>query len=149
METVASSFNDSFSPQGLELFIRNWIKIFALCIAIITYVMAVIVYALVPSSVCEEVFGEGFFRATGYSMSETAYNGAIVFYRGQFNWILFLALGSFSTLIFFSAAIIFTVALKTTRKLKTISMESQAMANHQRKIFTLLVFQVRIIFGPQ
>lgn len=107
------------------------------------YTVGALVYAIIPTAKCEELFEEAFYQATRYRIQETAYDCGMVFYHGQLNWILFAALGSFTVVASVAAGIIITVALRTTRKLKTISAESQAMANQQKKIFTLLIFQVK------
>lgn len=127
----------------MELFIKNWVKIAISSIVITAYVSGALVYGLMPSPKCEELFGEKYYQRTGYSIRETGYNGGIIFYHGQFNWTFLFALGSFTVLIFISAGIIFIAALKTSRRLKTFSSESQAVANQQKRIFTLLIFQAR------
>ena len=123
--------------------INNWIPIAIVSLGIIVYTVGALVYGLIPTAKCEELFEEAFYRATGYRIQETAYDCGMVFYHGQLNWILFAALGIFTVVASVAAGIIITVALRTTRKLKTISAESQAMANQQKKIFTLLIFQVK------
>lgn len=140
--STSSKFYKLCSPHGLDHFLRNWLPISLFSILIITYEMVVLVNAMMPSSVAEEVLDESFFLETGFHVNETAYIGAIIFVHSHLNWELLLGQGSFVAFISIFGGIIVTLAVKIGKALKGSSIESETMAKNQKKIFILLIFQV-------
>lgn len=133
---------NNFRPEDLDNFFQHWKGILLFSVTITASEMAALIYALGPSPVTEAVFQGPFYQAIGFNVDETAYMGAVIFINNRLNWKLFLVLCFFGMLTFIGGVIMVTLAVKIGKTLKTNAGESATLAQHQKKIFTLLIFQV-------
>lgn len=97
-----------------------------------------------PSTVTHEFFEKPFYNATGLHITEVAYMGAPFFLSGMVNPEVIIMVAMFLLLGIIGGYLMITLSVKIWKGLRNHTGESATLAQNQRRIFALLVFQVKL-----
>ena len=102
-------------------------------------------YTLMPTSYSHQLFEQPFYDATGLRTTEVAYMALVFFISGQVNQQLAVTIVLFVTLGVAGGILMITLSFKIWKGLRNYSGESATLALNQKRIFALLIFQVRVV----
>lgn len=107
--------------------------------------MVSLVYLSPRSPEHEELMDYEFINATGYSMTETSYWACVVWLKTGLNTKIMIVLSVFATFALTTALTMIKLALRIAKTLKNCPVTSETVTQHQKRIFTLLLYQVPLI----
>lgn len=131
-----------FSPDNFGRFLKNWSKLSFFSIALLIIILISLFYVVHRSALYEEGNNEGFVMATGVNLTETGYMGGIVFTQKGLNVEMLIVLSVIVFLTLVAGLIMLKLALKIAKTLKNRSSVSETITRLQKKVFTLLLYQV-------
>lgn len=121
---------------------NNWPRIAAISVGVLTVEMGAFAYSSYPSPLYEKLIDKEFVNVTGYSLLSTSYMALLIATETGLNINLLVVLSVFVSFSLAAGVTMLKLALKIAKTLKGSSATSETVTKHQKRIFSLLLYQV-------